>query len=154
MPRRFTTRGRDVGDRREGNLQNCSAAPKEHLENINKVYQTSTDNTLPKALKRNWVVSWSLAVRDATLLTTIAAENLSPTKPQEPIKKPHMRWYGYGRIAAQYYHSLPRSDGGSQRRHIELLLAPIHERVRKETGGKYKELLLQILNTVCRRKDG
>ena len=32
--------------------------------------------------------------------------------------------------------------------HIELFGSSIHERVRKETGGKYKELLLQILNTV------
>jgi hypothetical protein len=32
--------------------------------------------------------------------------------------------------------------------HIEMFGKTIHERVRKEVGGKFKALLLQVLNTV------
>lgn len=32
--------------------------------------------------------------------------------------------------------------------HIEMYGKTIHERVRSEVGGKYKALLLQVLNTV------
>jgi hypothetical protein len=135
------------GTDEKGIFKIVCAAPKEHLENINSVYAEKYGYTLPKALEKELGGLMESGCKDATL--HMIGMKLKPYETIAELIKSACAGIGTDELLLTC--TLIRYQGVMQDvmgAHIELFGSSIHERVRKETGGKYKELLLQILNTV------
>jgi glutamate formiminotransferase len=133
--------GRRFGTDERGIFKVLCSAPKEHLENISKVYAEKYGYTLWKAMEKEMTGE----VQNATVhMVTMK------TKPYEALAKLIKdACAGFGTDELLLTCSIIRTQGVLQQvqsAHIEMYGKTIHERVRKEAGGKYKELLLQMLN--------
>jgi hypothetical protein len=135
------------GTDEKGIFKIVCAAPKEHLENVNKFYADKFGYTIPKALEKELGGLMESGTKSATL--HMVGMKL---KPYETIAKLiKSTGDGIGTDEFMLTCTLIRYQGVMQdvmSAYIELYGSSIHDFVRKEAGGKYKEVLLQILNTV------
>jgi predicted Rdx family selenoprotein len=135
------------GTDEKGIFKIVCAAPKEHLENINKVYSDKFGYSLQKALEQELGGLMESGCKQATV--HMIGMKLKPYETIAELIKSACAGIGTDELLLTC--CLIRYQGVMQEvmsAHIELFGQSVHERVRKETGGKYKALLLQILNTV------
>ena len=120
----------------------CSSPPT-HIENISKEYADKYGYTLLKAMEKEM----SGNVKKAVLY--MLGMKLKPYETLAGLIKEACA--GMGTNALLLTCTLIRCQSILQQvqtAHIELYGKTIHDRVRSEAGGKYKALLLQILNAV------
>lgn len=119
------------------------ASPSEHVENINKIYADKYGYSLMKALEKEL----SGNVRDASL--HMIGMKLKPYEACANLIKSACAGIGTDELlltcALVRYQGIM---GEVMTAHIELFGKSVHDRVRSETGGKYKEALLATLNAV------
>lgn len=118
------------------------AAPREHLENINRVYAEKYGFTLQKAMEKEM----SGNVREATV--HLIRMKLKPYEAMAELVKSACAGVGTDELLLTC--CIIRYQGilaHVQSTHIELFGKTIHDRVRSEVGGKLQTVLLQILNT-------
>ena len=131
------------GTEERGIFKVLCASPKEHLENISKVYAEKYGYTLSKAMEKE--------LSGEVKLATVHLVNmkLKPFHALAQLVKDACAGIGTNELLLSC--TLIRVQSvlaDVQTAHIEMFGKTIHERVRSEVGGKYKELLLQVLNTV------
>lgn len=122
-------------------------APPEHIENISKVYADKYGYTLMKAMEKELGGMAETKVRDATL--HMLGMKLKPYETMAKLVKTACAGMGTDELllttcVIRFQPQLQEVQSA----HIELYQKTIHDRVRSEVGGKYKALLLQVLNTV------
>ena len=122
-------------------------APPQHLENINRIYADKYGYTLQKALEKELGGLLEKQVRKATLF--LIGMKLKPYETMAALVKDACAGFGTDELLltcciVRFQHVMTHVMG----QHIEQYGKTIHERVRSEVGGKYKSLLLQVLNTV------
>lgn len=122
------------------------ASPKEHLERVNKIYADKYGYTLLKAMEKELGGMGEGKVREATL--HLVSMKLKPFEAIAELIKSACAGVGTDELLLTCciirYQPVMSSVMAA---HIELFGKTVHDRVRKEAGGKYKHLLLQILNT-------
>jgi annexin A7/11 len=119
------------------------AAPPQHVENISDIYADKYGYTLMKAMEKEL----SGNVRDGCI--HLVGMKIKPAETIATLIKAACK--GIGTDEMFLTTCLIRYQGimkDVMTAHIELFGKSVHDRVREETGGKYKTLLLQILNTV------
>lgn len=119
------------------------ASPPEHIQNISQVYSDKYGYTLFKAMEKEL----SGNVRDGTLF--VLGLKMRPFETIAKLIKTACAGIGTDEMLLtccliRYQHVMKDVMGA----HIELFGKSIHDRVRSEAGGKYKALLLAILNAV------
>lgn len=135
--------GKFFGTDERGIFKVLCAAPPEHLENISKAYADKYGYTIMKAMEKEMSGEVKLAVLHMLGMKL---------KPYETLAKLiRDACAGFGTDELLLTCTIIRSQAVLQEvqaAHIELYGKTIHDRVRSEAGGKYKTLLLQILNAV------
>jgi hypothetical protein len=119
------------------------AAPPQHVENISTIYADKYGYTVMKAMEKEL----SGNVSDGCI--HLVGMKIKPAETIANLVKKACK--GIGTDEMLLTTCLIRYQGVMKdvmTAHIELFGKSIHDRVREETGGKYKTLLLQILNTV------
>lgn len=117
------------------------AAPPQHIENISKEYADKYGFTLMKAMEKEL----GGEVRNACL--HMLGMKLKPYETMAKLIKEACAGFGTDELLLAC--TIIRCQailGHVQSAHIELYGKTIHDRVRKEVGGKFKTLLLQVLN--------
>jgi hypothetical protein len=117
------------------------AAPPQHIENISKEYADKYGYTLMKAMEKEL----GGEVRSACL--HMLGMKLKPFETMAKLIKEACAGFGTDELLLAC--TIIRCQailGQVQSAHIELYGKTIHDRVRKEVGGKFKTLLLQVLN--------
>jgi Annexin len=117
-------------------------APPEYITKINAVYTDKYGYTLFKAMEKEL----SGNVRDGTL--HMLGMKLKPYEAIAKLIKTACAGIGTDELLLtcciiRYQHVMKEVMAA----HIELFGKTVHDRVREEAGGKYKDLLLTILNT-------
>jgi hypothetical protein len=119
------------------------AAPPEHVENINKVYADKYGYTLMKAMEKEL----SGNARDGTL--HMLGMKIKPYETIAELIKAACAGIGTDELLLTCciirYQMVMKDVMGA---HIELYGKSVHDRVRSECSGKYKTLLLAVLNAV------
>lgn len=131
------------GTEERGIFKILCSSPKEHLENISKVYAEKYGYTLAKAMEKE--LSGEVKLATVHLINM----KLKPFHALAQLVKDACAGIGTNELLLSC--TLIRIQGvlaDVQTAHIEMFGKTIHERVRSEVRGKYKELLLQVLNTV------
>jgi len=119
------------------------ASPPEHILNINKIYTDKYDVTLKKAVEKEL----SGKVRDGCL--HLVGMKLKPFETIAKLVDKACVGIGTDELLLtctiiRYQHVMKEVMSA----HIELFGKTIHDRVREETSGPYKTVLLTILNSV------
>lgn len=120
----------------------CSSPP-QHLENINKIYAEKYGYTLMKAMEKELGGN----AKDAAVF--LVGMKLKPFETVAELIKSACAGIGTDELlltccCIRYQLVMAQIMGA----HIELYGKSIHERVRHECGGHYKEVLLAALNAV------
>ena len=139
--------GKWFGTDEKGIFKILCAAPKERLENINKYYSDKYGYTLTKAMEKELNGMGESNLQQATLY--LIGMKLKPSETMANLIK--YACAGMGTDELLLTCCLIRYQlcmGEVQAAHIELFGKTLHERVRKECGGKFRALLLQVLNAV------
>jgi hypothetical protein len=139
--------GKFWGTDEKGIFKILCKAPPEHVEKINQIYADKYGYTLLKAMEKELGGLLEGQVRKATL--HLIGMKLKPYETMAALVKAACAGFGTDELLLtccliRYQHVMTQVMG----HHIELYGKTIHERVRSEVGGKYKSLLLQVLNTV------
>lgn len=123
-----------------------AASPREHLENINKIYADKYGYALAKAMQKELGSMTEQNVRNACL--HLINMKLKPYETMAATIKDACAGLGTDELlltcCVVRYQSVMQPVMTA---HIELYGKTVHDRVRSECGGKYKELLLQVLET-------
>lgn len=122
-------------------------APPQHIENISAAYADKYGYTLLKAMEKELRGLGEKGLREATLF--MLGMKLKPYETMAQLIKTACAGFGTDELlltccVIRFQPVLQEVQGA----HIELFQKTIHDRVRSEVGGKYKALLLQVLNTV------
>lgn len=139
--------GKWFGTDEKGIFKILCAAPKEHLDNINKYYSDKYGYTLVKAMEKELNGFGESNLQQATLY--LIGMKLKPFESMANLIK--YACAGFGTDELLLTCCLIRYQlvmGQVQAAHIELHGKTIHERIRSECGGKFRELLLQVVNAV------
>lgn len=119
------------------------ASPSEHLKNISRIYADKYGFTLLKAMEKELGGN----VRDGCLF--VVGMKLKPYETIAQLIKTACAGIGTDELLLTCciirYQMVMKDVMGA---HIELFGKSVHDRVRHECGGKYKTLLLEILNAV------
>jgi annexin A13 len=119
------------------------AAPPEHVENINRVYADKYGYTLLKAMEKELGGN----VRDGTL--HMLGMKLKPYETAAQLIKAACAGIGTDEMLLTCsiirYQNVMKDVMGA---HIELYGKSVHDRVRSECKGAYKDVLLAALNAV------
>jgi Annexin len=118
------------------------AAPAEHLKNINAVYSDKYGYTLEKVMEKE--LGGELKLAAAHYITM----KIKPYHGMAELIKSACAGFGTDELLLtcciiRYQEVM----ANVMTAHIELFGKTVHDRVRSECKGKYKELLLQVLNT-------
>lgn len=123
----------------------CRSPPK-HLDNINQAYADKYGYTLLKALEKELGGIGEGRIQEAAC--HLVGMKLKPFETIAALIKKACAGVGTDELllttAVIRYQSVMAEVMSA---HIELYGKTVHDRVRKEAGGKYKALLLQVLNT-------
>lgn len=122
------------------------ASPPQHLENIDKAYGEKYGYRLGKALEKELGGVGEGKVQQACV--HLIGMKLKPGEAAATLIKKACAGIGTDELLLTC--SVIRYQGIMnlvQSSHIELFGKTVQDRVRAEVGGKYKELLLQVLNT-------
>jgi hypothetical protein len=138
--------GKFWGTDEKGIYKILCKAPPEHVKNINQIYSDKYGYTLLKAMEKELGGMLEGQVRKATL--HLIGMKLKPYETMAALVKAACAGFGTDELLLTC--CLVRYQpimGHIMTPHIELYGKTIHERVRSEVGGKFKALLLQVLNT-------
>lgn len=118
------------------------AAPPEYLKLLNDVYSDKYGYTLPKVMEKE--MGGELKFAAAHYVTM----KLKPYHAMAELIKLACAGFGTDElllttVLIRYQEVLPQI----MQAHVELFGKTVHDRVRSECGGKYKAVLLQVLNT-------
>lgn len=117
------------------------AAPPQHIENISKAYADKYGYTLMKAMEKE------LGGEVEKACLHMLGMKLKPYETMAKLIKDACAGFGTDELLLAC--TIVRCQailGQVQAAHIEMYGKTIHERVRSEVGGKFRTLLLQILN--------
>jgi hypothetical protein len=136
-----------MGTNEKGIFKVICAAPPEHLENINKMYAEKYGYTLWKAMEKELGGMGEKGLREATLFEV--GMKLKPHETMSRLIDMACRGFGTDELLLtccliRFQPHMPVVIAS----HIEEYGMSVHDRVREEVGGKYKVLLLQMLNSV------
>ena len=135
--------GKFFGTDEKGIFKVLCQAPPQHVENISKEYAEKYGYTLLKGLEKE------LGGNVAKATLHMVGMKIKPYETIAHLIKSACAGMGTDELLLTC--CLIRYQGVMKdvmTAHIELFGKTVHERVREETKGKYKTLLLQILNTV------
>ena len=133
------------GTDEKGIFKILCASPPEHVENVNKIYAEKYGYTLLKALEKEL----SGNVKHAAL--HMLGMKLKPYETIAQLIKSACAGIGTDELlltTSLIRYQQPEVMKNVMTAHIELFGKTIHERIRSETSGKYKKVLLALLNTV------
>lgn len=119
------------------------AAPPQHIQNISDVYADKYGYTLFKAMDKEL----SGNVRDGTVF--LLGMKMKPFETIAQLIKTACAGIGTDELlltSCIIRYQMVMKDVMAA--HIELFGKSVHDRVREECGGKYKSLLLSVLNAV------
>ena len=131
------------GTEERGIFKILCSAPNEHLENISSAYADKYGYTLWKAMEKE------LSGEVSTALVHMLAMKTKPYEALAKLIKDACAGFGTNELLLTC--TIIRTQSvlpNVQSAHIEMYGKTIHDRVRSEVGGKYKALLLQVLNAV------
>ena len=139
--------GKFWGTDEKGIFKILCASPPEHLQAINATYAGKYGYTLMKALEKELGGLLEKQLRKATL--HLIGMKLKPYETMAGLIKDACAGFGTDELLLtcciiRYQTVMTHVMG----QHIEQYGKTVHDRVRSEVGGKYKTLLLQVLNTV------
>uniref|UniRef100_A0A7S3P5T1 Annexin n=1 Tax=Amphora coffeiformis TaxID=265554 RepID=A0A7S3P5T1_9STRA len=139
--------GKVWGTDEKGIFKILCASPPEHLQAVNAAYADKYGYTLLKALEKELGGLLEAQLRKATLY--LIGMKLKPYETMAALIKEACAGLGTDELLLTCsiirFQTVMTPVMGQ---HIEQYGKTIHERVRSEVGGKYKTLLLQVLNTV------
>ena len=136
--------GTFFGTDEKGMFNILTLSPPEHLANINAAYADKYGYTLFKAFELELG-----GIAEKAALFTLGMK-LKPYETVAKLIKSACAGWGTDEslLAAcivRYQNILP----DVQLAHVELFEKTIHERIRDECGGKFEDVLLEIINKVC-----
>jgi len=139
--------GRLVGTNEKGIFKIICAAPPEHLENISKMYAERYGYTIWKAVEKELGGLGEKNLRRAALYEI--GMKLKPHETMSELIDQACRGLGTDELLLtccliRFQPHMANVNSA----HIEKYGKTIHERIREEVSGKYKALLMQIVNTV------
>ena len=136
-----------IGTNEKGIFKVICAAPPEHLSNISNMYAEKYGYTIAKAIEKELGGMGEKNLRRAALF-----EIGMKLKPHETMSRLiDQACRGFGTDELLLTTSLIRFQthmANVNTAHIDEFGKTIHERIREEVSGKYKALLLQVVNTV------
>ncbi|KAL7562234.1 hypothetical protein ACA910_004042 [Epithemia clementina (nom. ined.)] len=136
-----------MGTDEKGIFKVIVAAPPEHLVNIDKVYGEKYGYTLWKAMEKELGGVGEKSLRQATLYEI--GMKLRPHETMSKLIDQACRGFGTDELLLTccIIRFQPHM-ANVMACHIEEYGKTIHDRIREEVGGKYRNLLLQVVNTV------
>lgn len=145
--------GKFWGTDEKGIFKILCAAPPEHLTAINAAYADKYGYTLSKAMEKELGGLLEGQVKKACLY--IIGMKLKPYETMAGLVKQACAGFGTDELLLTCcIIRFQQTMTDVMAAHIEMYGKTIHARVRHEVGGKFKDLLLQILNTVWPEEGG
>lgn len=135
------------GTDEKGLFKLLAKAPPEHVKNINTIYCDKYGYSLLKALEKELGGVFEGKVQKATL--HMLGMKIKPYETMAALIKSACAGFGTDELLLTC--CIIRFQpvmGPVMAAHIELFGKTVHDRVKSECGGAYKNLLLQVLNTV------
>lgn len=139
--------GKRFGTNERGIFKIICASPKEHLENVSSAYADKYGYTISKAMEKE--LSGVLANSEVKkAVQHLVGMKLKPYETMAKLIKDACAGFGTDEMllmacVIRFQPVLPEVQSA----HIEQYGKTIQDRVRSECGGKFKDLLLKVLNT-------